>query len=84
MDLSNNQIELTTADAKPNKPAGLGFVVHSEGSRDKPICLSASSTPASSTNIFGNPQVFGYADFQWSPFSILMAGYERRLHSFKR
>ena len=32
MDLSNNQIELTTADAKPNKPAGLGFGVHSEGS----------------------------------------------------
>ena len=55
MDLSNNLIELTTADAKPNKPAGLGFGVHSEGSRDKPICLSASSTPAPSTNIFGNP-----------------------------
>ena len=77
MDLSNNQIELITADAKPNKPPGLGFGVHSEG--------TASSTPAPSTNIFGNPQVFGYArDFQWSPFSSLMAGYERRLHSFKR
>ena len=83
MDLSNNQIELTTADAKPNKPAGLGFGLHSEG--NKPICLSASSPPVPSTNIFGSPQVFGYAgDFQWSPFSTLMAGYERRLHSFKR
>ena len=85
MNLSNNQVELTTADAKPNKPAGLGFGLHSEGNIDKPICLSASSTPVPSTNIFGSPQVFGYAgDFQWSPFSTLMAGYERRLHSFKR
>ena len=43
MDLSNNQVELTPADVKPNKPAGFGL--HSEGNRDKPICLSASSTP---------------------------------------
>ena len=61
MDLSNNQIELTAVDAKPNKPAGLGFGVHSQGSRDKPICLSASSTPVPSANIFGSPQVLGYA-----------------------
>ena len=53
MNLSNNQVELTTADAKPNKPAGSGFGLHSEGNRDKPICLSASSTPVPSTNILG-------------------------------
>ena len=69
MDLSNNQVELTTADAKPNKPTGSGFGLHSEGNRDKAICLSASSTPVPSTNIFGSPQVFGYAgNVQWSPF----------------
>ena len=78
MDLSNNQVELTTYDAKPNKPAGSGFGLHSEGNRDKPICLSASSTPVPSTNIFGSPEVSGYAgNVQWSPFSTLMAGYER-------
>ena len=53
MDLSNNQVELTRADAKPNKPAGLGFGLHSEGNKDKPIYLSASSTPVPSTNILG-------------------------------